>query len=95
MNPTAVRLLRVPVTVAAIWAALAVTVPILMARYAPYVMRPGFACVRNPVPGPDPDPAVYEELDHLRADLAELQERVDFAERLLAKPTGAAEGEPQ
>jgi len=55
MNPAAARLLRVPLTVAAIWAALAVTVPILMARYAPYVMRPGFACVRNPVPGPDPD----------------------------------------
>ncbi len=55
MNPIARRLLRVPLTIAAIWAALAVTVPLLMARYAPYVMRPGFACVRNPVPGPDPD----------------------------------------
>lgn len=32
------------------------------------------------------DPAVYDELDRLRADVSELQERVDFAERLLAKP---------
>jgi peptide/nickel transport system permease protein len=55
MNPVAARLLRVPLTLAAIWAALAISVPALMAKYAPYVMRPGFACVRNPVPGPDPD----------------------------------------
>lgn len=32
------------------------------------------------------DPAVYHELDQLRADVSELQERVDFAERMLAKP---------
>lgn len=48
---------------------------------------------KSPLPAPEPDPAMYEELDHLRADLSELQERVDFAERLLAKPTGAAEGQ--
>lgn len=41
---------------------------------------------KAPLPAPELDPAVYEELDHLRADLSELQERVDFAERLLAKP---------
>ena len=40
---------------------------------------------RTPLPAPELDPAVYEELDHLRADMSELQERVDFAERLLAK----------
>jgi hypothetical protein len=34
----------------------------------------------------EPDPAVYEELERLRGELAELHERVDFAERLLAKP---------
>ena len=38
---------------------------------------------------PQLDPAVYEELDHLRADVSELQERLDFAERLLAKPVDA------
>lgn len=32
-----------------------------------------------------PDPQVYEELDQLRHDVTELQERVDFAERMLAK----------
>ena len=40
---------------------------------------------------PIPDPAVYEELDQLRQDVTELQERVDFAERLLAKARETAE----
>jgi hypothetical protein len=30
--------------------------------------------------------AIFDELDQLRADVAELQERVDFAERMLADP---------
>jgi len=47
MNRTVPRLLRVPVTIAAVWAVLAFAVPIFMAKYAPYVMRPGFACSRN------------------------------------------------
>lgn len=34
---------------------------------------------------PQPDPVVYEELERMRGELAELQERVDFTERLLAK----------
>ena len=29
---------------------------------------------------------ILDELDHLRAEMAELQERVDFAERMLADP---------
>lgn len=33
----------------------------------------------------EPDPAVQDELVRLREDLTELQERVDFAERLLAQ----------
>ena len=32
----------------------------------------------------EPDPVVYQELDHLRQEMAELQERVDFTERLIA-----------
>lgn len=32
-----------------------------------------------------PDPAVYEELERLRSEMTELHERMDFAERLLAK----------
>jgi len=31
------------------------------------------------------DPALMEEVDRLRHDMVELQERMDFAERLLAK----------
>ena len=31
------------------------------------------------------DPAVLEELDRLRQEMTELQERVDFAERMLAQ----------
>ncbi len=35
-----------------------------------------------------PDPEVLGELDRLRNDVTELQERVDFAERLLAQKQG-------
>jgi hypothetical protein len=35
--------------------------------------------------------ALLEEVDALRAELAELTERVDFAERLLAQPRAPAE----
>ena len=48
---------------------------------------------KTPLPAPEVDPAVFEELDHLRAEMSEVQERLDFAERLLAKPTGAREGQ--
>ena len=34
---------------------------------------------------PGPDPEVLNELEHLRNDVTELQERVDFAERLLSQ----------
>ena len=36
----------------------------------------------------EPDPVVYEELEHLRTDLAEVHERLDFAERLLTERAG-------
>lgn len=36
------------------------------------------------------DPAVYDEIDSLRREVGELAERLDFAERLLAK-----QGEPR
>lgn len=47
-----------------------------------------------PIAAPDPDPAIYDELDRLRAEVNELHERVDFTERLLAsgKDADAAEG---
>ena len=40
-------------------------------------------------PGTDHDPAVFEELEQLRADVTDLQERLDFAERLLAEKRAA------
>lgn len=49
---------------------------------------------KSPAPGPELDPAVYEELDHLRADVSELQERLEFAERLLVKPAATEAGPP-
>jgi hypothetical protein len=33
---------------------------------------------------PRPDPAMIEEIERLRVEVAELQERMEFAERLLA-----------
>jgi peptide/nickel transport system permease protein len=51
MNRAVPRLLRVPLTIAAVWAVVAFVVPIFMAKYAPYVMRPGFACSRNSFSG--------------------------------------------
>lgn len=41
----------------------------------------------QPIGGGESDPNVLAELEQLRADVTELQERVDFAERLLAKPS--------
>lgn len=35
------------------------------------------------------DPEVLAELDHMRGEIAELHERLDFAERLLAQKTEA------
>ena len=40
---------------------------------------------------PAHDPQVYEELDQIRQEMAELQERLDFAERLLAKARESAQ----
>lgn len=40
---------------------------------------------------PDGDPAVYEELERVRGELAELHERLDFTERLLAQKREAGQ----
>ncbi len=34
---------------------------------------------------PEPDPEIYAELDGLRHEMTDLQERMDFTERLLAQ----------
>lgn len=39
-------------------------------------------------------PAVYDELDALRRQVAELAERVEFTERLLAAPRRSAQAGP-
>jgi len=41
--------------------------------------------IRGGARSSEPDPMVLEELDRVRAELVELNELVDFAERLLAK----------
>lgn len=41
--------------------------------------------------GAGTEPEVLNELEQLRADVGELQERVDFAERLLARKQAAGE----
>ena len=43
---------------------------------------------------PESDPAIYDELERLRHELGELQERVDFTERLLAERESAKELRP-
>ncbi len=50
MSRTVGRILRVPITVAAVWAILAITVPLAMSQYGPYLVRPGIRCVRTSVP---------------------------------------------
>jgi hypothetical protein len=40
--------------------------------------------IRSQGPQPGPDPELLAEVDALRAEVSELHERVDFAERLLA-----------
>ena len=40
--------------------------------------------LRGRIPHPGPDPETLAELDALRAEMTEVQERLDFAERLLA-----------
>jgi ABC-type dipeptide/oligopeptide/nickel transport system permease component len=44
----ALRILRVPVTIGAIWWVLATAVPVAMNQYAPYLVRPGIRCIRDP-----------------------------------------------
>lgn len=42
----------------------------------------------------DPDPELLAEMDEMRGQLSELQERVDFTERMLAKERDARALEP-
>ena len=46
MSAALAIILRVPLTIAAVGAVLAVAVPAAMTQYAPYLVRPGIRCVR-------------------------------------------------
>lgn len=41
--------------------------------------------IRGGIPGSGTDPEVLEELERMRGELTEVQERLDFAERMLAQ----------
>ena len=47
MNTTFARLLRIPLTIAVVWTILVATVPVAMAHYGPWLVRPGIYCVRT------------------------------------------------
>jgi peptide/nickel transport system permease protein len=60
MGPTTGRLLRIPLTLVAVWAILSVGVPFAMTQYGPYIVRPGIQCIRatsRPVSATGPFPA--------------------------------------
>jgi len=46
LNAALAIILRVPLTIAAVGAILAVAVPAAMTQYAPYLVRPGIRCIR-------------------------------------------------
>lgn len=50
MNSVLVRLLRIPLTVTVVGAVLVASVPVAMAHYGPYLVRPGIRCIRTSVP---------------------------------------------
>lgn len=50
MSVGPLRVLRIPLSVAIVWAVLAAAVPLAMSSYAPYVARPGIKCIRTSVP---------------------------------------------
>ncbi|HTS89074.1 MAG TPA: hypothetical protein VMG41_11330 [Gemmatimonadales bacterium] len=45
--------------------------------------------IRGHVPASEPPPALLEEVDRLRQEMTELQERMEFAERLLTARSDA------
>jgi ABC-type dipeptide/oligopeptide/nickel transport system permease component len=47
VSTTFFRLVRIPLTVAVVWTILVATVPVAMAHYGPWLVRPGIYCVRT------------------------------------------------
>ncbi len=71
---------------ALIWiAAIAGAVIVLRGPLGEALLRSVANADRDPDEVQPTDPAVLQEIDELRAQMAELQERVDFTERLLAQ----------
>lgn len=50
--------------------------------------------IRGQMPHAESDPALLADMDEMREQMSELQERVDFTERLLAKDREARVLEP-
>lgn len=50
MSTAFTRLLRIPLTLVVVWTILVATVPVAMAYYGPYTVRPGIRCIRTAVP---------------------------------------------
>jgi peptide/nickel transport system permease protein len=92
MSPTVARIIRVPLTVGAVWALLAFAVPAAMTQYAPYIVRAGIRCVRTGPPvdftGPLPPGMCLGLADLYRLPFVELL--VDSMFRSLALLLGAA-----
>lgn len=81
-----------------IWiAAIAGAVIVLRGPLGEALLRAIANADRDPDEVQPTDPAVLQEIDELRAQLGELQERVDFTERLLAQERearGLGSGKP-
>lgn len=83
-------LLRIPLTVAVVWGALALAVPWAMSQYAPYAVRPGIRCIRAVASRLDPSgsSACQGLADLYRMPFAELM--FESMLRSLALLVGAA-----
>jgi peptide/nickel transport system permease protein len=93
MSTAFARLLRIPLTIVIVWTILVAAVPVAMAYYSPYLVRPGIFCVRTssvPIRFDQPLPAGMckglAELYHLTF----LDLFVDSMFRSLALLVGAA-----
>jgi peptide/nickel transport system permease protein len=92
LNAALAIILRVPLTIAAVGAVLAVVVPAAMTQYAPYLVRPGIRCIRVGPPvdfrGPLPPGMCQGLADLYHLSFVELF--VDSMFRSLALLVGAA-----
>jgi ABC-type dipeptide/oligopeptide/nickel transport system permease component len=92
MSAAVARIVRIPVTVAAVCAFLTLAVPLAMSHYAPFLVRPGIRCIRTgppiPVDGPYP-PGMCQDLAGLY-QLTFIDLFLDSMFRSLALLAGAA-----